>query len=371
MLTFGQVIARAVRELDRPAVFQAAHEPLRHLIVDEYQDVNPAQEALIARLAEPPTQLCVVGDDDQAIYQWRGSTVENIVAFETRYPAVRQFKIQVNRRSRPAIIEHANRLSSLIEGRLDKAMQPHRDASEAVEVVCWSQPTVADEARLLAETIRDAHDNCGYRYRDVAILCRGRVSLPPILAALQEMNVPVKPGDRTNLFLQPEARLFGVTVCWLVDRGWRDDYQPEQHTTDGELVACYRSLFDLEPARLGALRQRLQGWKLQASDESKPANLVREWYDCSAISASRIGTCPTPGRSVAWEHWLAVLRCLPTTRRHGGVHGPIAMLQASRGAPEIVARPTTAGLLPTCRTGRRVPTKGLKARRPSILMPSI
>ena len=279
LLTFGQVIARAVGELGRPGVFKAAHEPLRHLIVDEYQDVNPAQEALIARLAEEPAQLCVVGDDDQAIYQWRGSTVENIVEFETRYPAVRQFKIEVNRRSRPAIIEHANRLGALIEGRLDKAMQLHRDASEAVEVVCWSQPTVADEARLLAHAIRDAHDNCGYRYRDVAILCRGRVSLPPILAALQEMNVPVKPGDRTNLFLQPEARLFGVTVCWLVGRGWRDDYQPEKHTADDELVESYRSLFDLDPARVGAVGLRLQEWKLQASDESKPANLVREWYE--------------------------------------------------------------------------------------------
>ena len=159
-------------------------------------------------------------------------------------------------------------------------MQPHRDASEAVEVVCWSQPTVADEARLLAQTIRDAHDKCAYRYRDVAILCRGRVSLPPILAALQEMNVPVKPGDRTNLFLQPEARLFGVTVCWLVDRGWPDDYQPEVQTTNNELAESYRCLLlDLDPARVGAAGPRLQGWKLQASDESKPANLVREWYE--------------------------------------------------------------------------------------------
>ena len=146
--------------------------------------------------------LCVVGDDDQAIYQWRGSTVENIVSFETRYPTVRQFKIQVNRRSRPAIIEHANRLSALIEDRLDKAMDSHRDASDAVEVACWSQVTPEDEARVIAEAIRDAHDKHGYRYRDVAILCRGRVSLPPILAALQEMSIPVKPGDRTNLFLQ-------------------------------------------------------------------------------------------------------------------------------------------------------------------------
>ena len=77
------------------------HAALRHLIVDEYQDVNPAQERLIELLTGPQVELCVVGDDDQAIYQWRGSDVGNIVEFATRYPGVRTFRITVNRRSRP------------------------------------------------------------------------------------------------------------------------------------------------------------------------------------------------------------------------------------------------------------------------------
>ena len=371
LLTFGQVIARAVQEVGRPEVFQAAHEPLRHLIVDEYQDVNPAQEALIARLAEQPAHLCVVGDDDQAIYQWRGSTVENIVCFETRYPAVRQFNIEVNRRSRPAIIEHANRLGALIEGRLDKAMQPHRGASEAVEVVCWSQPTAADEARVIAQAIRDAHDKCGYRYRDVAILCRGRVSLPPILAALQEMNIPVKPGDRTNLFLQPEARLFGETICWLVDRGWRDDYQPEQQTTHDELVERYQALFDLDSARVGAAGLRLQEWRVQASDESKPANLVREWYELISDLGVEGWDLSDPWKVSRLGRSRAAPRCLPTTKRRGGGHGLITMPRASRRAPAIAGSATTAGLPPTCRTGLRVPMRALRARRQSTSTPSI
>src|SRR5205823_8439232 len=111
----------AVRALDDPAVFEKVHAPLRHLTVDEYQDVNPAQEKLVEKLAAPPVHLCVVGDDDQSIYQWRGSDVQNIVEFETRYAPVRQFKIQRNRRSRPVIIEHANRCAKKIEGRLEKA----------------------------------------------------------------------------------------------------------------------------------------------------------------------------------------------------------------------------------------------------------
>ena len=83
LLTYGQQIVRAVDELERPELAAEVHADLRHLIVDEYQDVNPAQERLIELLDGPSVELCVVGDDEQAIYQWRGSDVENIVTSAT------------------------------------------------------------------------------------------------------------------------------------------------------------------------------------------------------------------------------------------------------------------------------------------------
>lgn len=278
-LTYGQIIAQTVRELAKPDVFAEVHASLRHLIVDEYQDVNPAQEALVARLAEPPVHLCVVGDDDQSVYQWRGSDVQNIVEFEKRYPGVRRFKIQRNRRSRPAIIEHSNRLGQLIEGRLDKVMEPHRDPTDSVEVVWWKQATPVDEARVIAEAIRAAHDEQGHRYKDTAVLCRGRVSLPPILDALRDCGIPVQPSGRTNLFVQPEADLFGRTICWLVGRGWRPPYSAEERLTLAQLVERHRVLYELEPTRVDAVHARLEEWSLRAHDESTPANLVREFYD--------------------------------------------------------------------------------------------
>ena len=88
LLTYGQQIVRAVDELSRPAVSGTVHADLRHLVVDEYQDVNPAQERLIRLLTGSDVELCVVGADDQAICQWRGSDVGNIVGFATRYPNV-------------------------------------------------------------------------------------------------------------------------------------------------------------------------------------------------------------------------------------------------------------------------------------------
>src|SRR5262249_25080524 len=87
-LTFGLIIAEAVRYLEADPSFRASvRKDLQHLVVDEYQDINPAQERLIDLLTETPragehsVALCVVGDDDQAIYQWRGSDVGNILDF--------------------------------------------------------------------------------------------------------------------------------------------------------------------------------------------------------------------------------------------------------------------------------------------------
>ena len=82
-------------------------------------------------LAAEPVHLCVVGDDDQSIYQWRGSDVSNIVEFRQRYAPVREFKIETNRRSRPDIIRAANSFGKTIAGRLPKTMREHRPSSGA------------------------------------------------------------------------------------------------------------------------------------------------------------------------------------------------------------------------------------------------
>lgn len=149
-LTFSQIIAQAVEALETdPAIFARVHGPLRHLIVDEYQDINPAQERLIELLAVEPVQLCVVGDDDQAIYQWRGSDVNNIVKFADRYHGASTHKLESNYRSRPTIVETANVFAQSIDGRLPKAMLPERKAGND-EIVLWKAETAEDEAEVIA-----------------------------------------------------------------------------------------------------------------------------------------------------------------------------------------------------------------------------
>ena len=280
-LTYGQQILRAVQELGKAEVFNEIHGPLRHLIVDEYQDINPAQEELIRLLATKPVHLCVVGDDDQSIYQWRGSDVGNIVTFDTRYETVKSFSITTNRRSRPAIIEAANGFGDSIQGRLPKTMGSYRPESGAAEVVCWQAETEEEQARVIAESVCHFHDEFGHSYRDIAILCRGRVSFEQILLALQDQHVPVQPGGRTLLFSAPDADLFGRTMSWLVGHTWRAgqfNWGDEEAVDLGDLLSRYRALYDLDDRRARRVRQRLLGWKESVVDASAPANLIRDFY---------------------------------------------------------------------------------------------
>lgn len=188
LLTYGQQIALAVRELERPDVFEQVHSPLRHLMVDEYQDINPAQERFIELLATPPVELCVVGDDDQSIYQWRGTDVENIVKFAERYPNVATYRISTNRRSVANIVDLANKFSKSIKGRLPKRMDAARPAADGA-VSIWSGATEQEEANRIAQTIEDLV-KAGHKYQEIAVLFRGWVSYAAIWEALNKKTSP-------------------------------------------------------------------------------------------------------------------------------------------------------------------------------------
>lgn len=278
LLTYGQQIVRAVRELEKPEVAEAVHGELRHLIVDEYQDVNLAQERLIELLAGPNVELCVVGDDDQAIYQWRGSDVDNIVTFADRYPNVAKFEITTNRRSRPQIIETANRFAVTIPNRIEKSMDTFRAATGSEpQVILWTAEDEESEAGWIANMILDLNES-GVPFREIAILVRSRAAYPKLLQSFATFSIPVQPGGRTGLFDQPEARVVGRTVCWLTGLDWRDLYgPPEQLTLDG-LLQEYGSAFGLDPGQRHRLGNVLKEWKREASREDRPADLLAEMY---------------------------------------------------------------------------------------------
>jgi DNA helicase II / ATP-dependent DNA helicase PcrA len=276
-LTYGLLISAAVKALARPEVFERVHGSLRHLIVDEYQDINPAQEKLIDLLAKPPVHLCVVADDDQAIYQWRGSDVSNMLEFTKRYKPATSLPLSANRRSRPKIIATANAFAKSIEPRLPKTMKPHRPA-DGPEVHCWAAETIPDEAKVIADTIEKLRKR-GYRYKDIAILFRSvRTSSPPLIEVLEDRGIPFRCAGRSGLFLQLEASVLGKLYAWLSSNAWKNERyaQTEPVDLDG-LVTEFEAVFN-ECKAIAGLREYLDDWKALAGDTAAPINLVRDYY---------------------------------------------------------------------------------------------
>ena len=276
-LTYGLLISAAVKALARLEVFERVHGPLRHLIVDEYQDINPAQEKLIEMLAKPPVQLCVVADDDQAIYQWRGSDVSHMIEFVSRHEAATSLALSVNRRSRPTIIITANTFAETISPRLPKKMEPHRSPSSP-EVHCWAAETVPDEAEVIAATIEELKKK-GYRYKDIAILYRSvRTASPPLIEVFKEKGIPFRCAGRTGLFLQPEASVLGKAYAWLCKNEWKNERYGDSEPVDlDDLVVEFQTIFN-GGSPVDGLKEYLTDWQGFVSDNTAPVNLVRDYY---------------------------------------------------------------------------------------------
>jgi DNA helicase-2/ATP-dependent DNA helicase PcrA len=169
-LDFDDLLLRTVQLFrEHPDVLAEYRSRFRHLLVDEYQDTNHAQYVFLHLLAGPDGNVCVVGDDDQAIYRWRGADVRNILEFERDYPQATIVKLEQNYRSTRRILAAA---SALVH------RNPHRHAktlwtenAEGVPVHLYEAFDGYDEARYASDLIR-AHRQAGGRAGDVAILYR-------------------------------------------------------------------------------------------------------------------------------------------------------------------------------------------------------
>lgn len=278
-ITYGLLITASIRALtEQTRVAQRVHGNLRHLIVDEYQDVNPAQEKLISLLAKPPVQLCVVADDDQAIYQWRGSDVSNMIDFKKRYKGTKTLTLSTNRRSRPTIIQKANEFAETISPRLKKKMEPSRPERKT-DFHCWTADTAEEEAEVVASAIEKLAKK-GVRYKDIAILFRSvSTSSPPFIQALEERGIPYTCAGRTGLFLQREADLLGKTYAWLIDHYWKNErYSVGEYFNLDEIVPDYQVIFR-DGKKIPGLEKHLLDWKQEVTNPTRPSNLVRELYE--------------------------------------------------------------------------------------------
>ena len=152
-------------------VLEAYRNRFRYILVDEYQDTNQAQYDWLRLLAEPRRNLCVVGDDDQSIYSWRGAEVANILRFEQDFPGAKIIRLEQNYRSTSHILAAADGLIAHNAGRLGKTLWTDAGEGEKVQVIgVWDGP---EEARRVGEEI-EALGRDGRTFDDAAILVRAQ-----------------------------------------------------------------------------------------------------------------------------------------------------------------------------------------------------
>jgi len=212
LVDFGDQIHRTLALLrEREAVLARLMARYRYVLVDEFQDTNHAQLEMLELLLGESGNLTVVGDDDQAIYRWRGAAAANLLAFRRRHPGAREVVLTENYRSTQAILDTAARLVGYnnphrleaIAG-IDKRLRSTRDTGTPVRHVAFD--TVSAEADAVALMIEERLQR-GLRPRDVAILVRSNADADPFLRALNVRGLPHRFSGSRGLYAREEIRL--------------------------------------------------------------------------------------------------------------------------------------------------------------------
>ena len=186
-LDFGDLIYRTVRALESDEAFrEAVIGRFTHVLVDEFQDTNHAQFRLVELLSEGHRNLCVVGDDDQSIYRWRGADRRNILDFRTLFPDATLVKLEQNYRSTKRILHAANAVVARNTDREPKELWTDNEEGEAILVVRTMDER--DEARLVLRGVRELLSQ-GQRLSDVAVFYRTHAQSRVIEESLRSANI--------------------------------------------------------------------------------------------------------------------------------------------------------------------------------------
>ncbi|MDE7129244.1 MAG: UvrD-helicase domain-containing protein, partial [Alistipes sp.] len=174
------------------------------ILVDEYQDTNFAQYAIIRRLAQLHGNVCVVGDDAQSIYSFRGAKIENILSFQRDYPDAAIYKLEQNYRSTRTIVDAANSLIVHNSRRMEKKCFSEGETGEKIRLV--KAYTDREEAEMVVSAIRDKIRQTGDEWSDVAVLYRTNAQSQSIEEALRRKGVPYRIYKGNSFFDHKEIR---------------------------------------------------------------------------------------------------------------------------------------------------------------------
>ncbi len=190
---------------DHADILARYQQEFQYILVDEYQDTNYAQYIIIRRLSQLHSRVCVVGDDAQSIYSFRGAKIENIINFRNDYPSAKTFKLEQNYRSTQTIVDAANSVIERNSKRMDKRCFSAGDHGEKIKVI--RAYTDREEAQIVADQIRDrVRDNGDGDYSEIAVLYRTNNQSQAIEEAMRRKAIPYKIYKGNSFYDHKEIR---------------------------------------------------------------------------------------------------------------------------------------------------------------------
>ena len=189
---------------DHPEVLRRYQERFQYLLVDEYQDTNYAQYIIIRRLSQLHSRVCVVGDDAQSIYSFRGAKIENILSFQRDYPSAKVFKLEQNYRSTRTIVDAANSVIDHNSRRLKKRCFSEGDEGEKIRIL--RAYTDREEADLITTDLRDRVREGTGAWSDAVILYRMNNQSQALEDALRKKGIPYKIYHGSSFYDHKEVK---------------------------------------------------------------------------------------------------------------------------------------------------------------------
>ena len=189
---------------DNPAALESIAGRFRYIMVDEYQDTNFAQYLILKKLSETHKNLCVVGDDSQSIYAFRGAKIENILNFKKDYPQHHIFRLEQNYRSTQVIVNAANSVIAKNSARIPKECYSRGEEGEKIRLI--QAYTEQEEAVLVASSIVSRIQSDKAEYQDFAILYRTNAQSRALEEALRKRNLPYMIYSGNSFFERAEVK---------------------------------------------------------------------------------------------------------------------------------------------------------------------
>jgi len=216
-LDFGDLILLTVKLLrERPEILENYQNKFRHILVDEYQDINLAQYQLIKLLSGKYHNLFVVGDPDQSIYRFRGADLSNILRFEEDFPHSKVIKLEQNYRSTKVILEGATNLIKYNRNRKEKELWTDKKGGEKIR--CFEAASALDEAVFVSQEIIQLNNKEGKDFKDFAILYRTNAQSRAFEEVFNKQRIPFKVIGGLRFYERKEVKDILAYLRFIYDQ---------------------------------------------------------------------------------------------------------------------------------------------------------